>query len=82
MVDALQNDYELNPKIKGDIWKFCELFKTAYTLREYSDVVFRGGAHYDKNPLHDLIVSSDEYERINEVLLPAIFEKIEGIIGA
>ena len=80
MVEALKEDYDLNPKIKDNLWLFCELFQTAYTIREYSDVIFRGDSHYTKNPLHDLIVSSSEYERINENLLPAIFEKIENIL--
>jgi len=77
--DALLEDYELNPKIKKNLWLFCELVKTAYALKNTAEVLGRGGSHISINPLSELIINKDEVTRINEVVLPAIFEEIEKI---
>ena len=59
-----------------DLWTICELFVTAYSLKDIAEVYNRGGAHYSKNPCAELIKNESEVKRINEVLLPAIFEEI------
>jgi hypothetical protein len=76
MYDALLEDYDLNPKIKKHLWDFCELVKTAYVLKETAEVLGRGGSHYTKNVCASVIKNSDEVTRINEVVLPAIFEQL------
>lgn len=57
----------------GDLWKFCELVRTFYHLRETSDVLTRGGSHYTTNPCQELIKDADYAKHINTVLIPAIF---------
>ena len=81
MFDCLKTDYELCKSLKDDtnLWKFCELAKTAYTLKETAAVLGRGGSHYTKNPCKDIITNAAEVDRINTEVLPAIFEEIEGI---
>lgn len=69
---ALQND--------DNLWKFCELVKTAYTLKETAEVLGRGGSHYTNNPCSELIKNTEEVERINNKVLPAIFGEIYNII--
>lgn len=81
MHDCLLEDYDLNPKIKDNLWKFCELALTAYSLKKSAEVLGRGGSHVDYNPCADLIQNQDEVKRINEIVLPAIFDKIIEIIG-
>ncbi len=90
MYDALLADYDLNPTLLGNantfgsyprLWKFCELVKTAYTLKETAEVLGRGGSHYSENPRKDLIINTEEVERINKVVLPAIFEEIEKLFS-
>ena len=76
MYDALTADYDLNPKIKKHLWDFCELVKTAYTLKETAEVLGRGGSHYTSNPCASIIKNTDEVKRINEIVLPAIFEQL------
>jgi len=86
MYDALLADYDLNPKLLGEVdkfgsysrlWTFCELAKTAYLLQETAEVLGRGGSHYSNNPLREVIKNTGEVERINKVVLPAIFAEIE-----
>jgi len=76
MYDALEQDYDLNPKIKEKLWDFCELVKTAYALKETAEVLGRGGSHYTKNACASVIKNPEEVTRINEVVLPSIFEQL------
>lgn len=61
-------------------WQFSELFETFYTLKEVAEVYNRGGSHLTTNPCRDIIKNQEEVKRINEVILPAIFEKTYDII--
>ena len=65
---------------KSDLWVLCELFQTFYTMREAAEVLGRGGSHYTSNPAKDIIVNKDEVKRINEIVLPQIFEEIYKIL--
>ena len=65
---------------KSDLWTLVELFKTFYTLKETAEVLGRGGSHYTTNPAKDIIINKDEVERINNVVLPQIFEEIYKIL--
>jgi len=60
----------------NELWTFCELVKTTYTLRETAEVLGRGGSNYLKNPCKNLITNKDETKRINEIVLPAIFDEL------
>lgn len=63
-----------------ELWKLCELMKTAYILRDYSDTLNRGGANYTANPCREIIKNDDEYNRINKTVLPAIFEQVKKLL--
>ncbi len=76
MRDALLEDYDLNERIKNDLWTFCELVETVYTLREAAEVYNRGGSHYAVNPCVNSIKNAEEYRRINWEVLPSIFDTI------
>ena len=60
----------------ADTWTFCELIKTFYALKETAEVLGRGGSHYTKNPLAELIKNPAEVERINGEIMPALFDAI------
>jgi len=79
MYDALKAEYDLNPKIEKNLWLFCELATTAYVLKQTAEVLGRGGSNYYLNPLAETIKNSDEVRRINEEVLPGIFNKIAEI---
>lgn len=61
---------------ESKLWTLCELFQTFYTLKETAEVLGRGGAHYAKNPCADIIINKDEVKRINEIVLPSVFDAI------
>ena len=79
--DALERDYILNVKLRGDkLWKFIELAKTAYGLKEAAELLGRGGSHIFplaiENPLSEVIKNKSEVDRINQIVLPQVFEAI------
>lgn len=80
MFDAIKDYYgdTLNDVLKEDkkLWIFCELMQTFYTLKETAEVLGRGGSHYTTNPIKELITNQKEVERINKIILPALFDEI------
>lgn len=80
MHSALTEDYDLNPLIKKNLWVFCELVQTAYWLKKAAEVLGRGGAHYTNNPCKSVIVNKKETDRINNIVLPAIFNELSNLI--
>ena len=75
--DALRTDYQLNVKLEGrNLWKFCELAKTAYTLKEAAQIYEVGSLYYSRNDIINVIINPTEVERINKVVLPKIFDEI------
>ena len=92
-VDGLMKDKNLYDGLKehfgnsliireSHLWKFAELFKSFYTLKETAEVLERGGCHYTTNPCKDIITNKHEAERINKDVLPAIFDEIYNILEA
>lgn len=64
-----------------DIWTLAELFETFYSLKNIAEVYNRGGSHMSSNPCKDIIKNAEEYKRINEIVLPQIFEEIYKILN-
>ena len=82
MFNALKDYYgeSLTIKDDSDLWTFCELVSTFYTLKETAEVLGRDGSHYTTNPVSKTIKNKDEVKRINEIVLPEIFNAIEDIL--
>jgi hypothetical protein len=68
-------------KKDSDIWTLTELFNTFYKLKDTAEVLGRGGSNYTTNPIAALIINKEEVKRINEVIMPAIFEEIYKILN-
>lgn len=88
MYEALLADYHLSfigqPDRFGNyplLFKFCELAYTAYALKNAAAVLGRGGSNFAVNPCKDVIVNTEEVKRINEVVLPAIFDEIDKLFN-
>ena len=64
-----------------EIWKIIELMKSFYISQEYSDMLYRGGAHYTSNPVTDIIKNEAEYKRINEKVIPEIMKELYKILA-
>lgn len=78
--DKFKAFFLVNPFTESEIWEICELMKSFYTARKYSDMLHAGGARYTSNPAADIIKSEDEYKRINEKVIPEIMTALYGIL--
>lgn len=67
-------------KDDNKIWTLAELFATFYCLKETAEVLGRGGSHYTTNPIAEIIKNTDEVKRINEVVLPQLFDAIYDVL--
>lgn len=83
MFDALKTYYgdTLTIKDESDLWTFCELMATFYALKKTAEVLGRGGTHYTNNPVADVIKNEKEATRINDEVMPAIFNAIEVVLA-
>ena len=72
--------FPVHPFTDSEVWKICELMKAFYTARQYSDMLHCGGAHYTTNPAADVIKSEEEYNRINQNVIPAIMQELYKIL--
>jgi len=78
--DELLEKYELNTKIKNKLWEFCEIISTVYSLKNAAEIYNRGGSHYTNNPCADVIKNPFEVTRLNDIVLPALFKKLENLL--
>lgn len=79
--DAFKKMFVITPFTDSEIWKICELMKSFYTARNYSNMLYCGGAHYTTNPAAEIIKSESEYKRINNEVIPAIMNELYKILG-
>lgn len=79
--DMFKDFFKETPFTDNEIRKICELMKSFYVAREYSDMIYRGGAHYTSNPAKETIMNKDEYNRINEVVIPTIMTELYKILS-
>lgn len=87
LFDSIKEYYgdTINPKLtendNAKLWIFCELMRTFYTLKKTTEVLGRGGSNYTTNPISALIKNVDEVKRINEVIMPALFNEIYNLFN-
>ena len=74
--DGFKAKFKETPLNDSEIWQLCELMRSFYIAREYSDMLHRGGSNYSHNPCKDTIKNEDEYKRINEVVIPEICKAV------
>lgn len=74
--DEFENFFTDTPLTNKEIWTLVELMMSAYNARTYSDMLHSGGAYQATNPCKDIIVNKQEYDRINNEVIPAINEKV------
>ena len=80
-LDNFKSFFKVTPFSDEEIYQIIELMKSFYIARRYSDMLYSGGAHYTANPVRETIVNVDEYNRINNVVIPAIMNKLYEILG-
>ena len=72
MYDQIKLFFGDSLTIKDDkaLWKFCEIVRTIYSLKESAEVFGRGGSHFTSNPDAKSIKNPELVTHINEVLIP------------
>lgn len=81
--DALLQDYELAAAIKKELWLFCELSQSIYTLIDCAELFHHGGSYMVTNPQQDLLQDAELYKKLTFELIPeqcrALWELIGGV---
>lgn len=78
--DKFTEVFAETPFTDEEIWKICELMRSFYIAREYSDMVCRGGAHYTTSPVKNIIQNDDHYNHVNKVVIPEIMNALYKIL--
>ena len=82
LYDAIQKRFNNTFSLQGsNLWAFCELMQTFYSLKKIAEVYNRGGSHYASNPLADILKNPEEVKRINESILPKLFIEIDKLFA-
>lgn len=77
MFEALKEYYNEDIKLSDDdLWTFCELMNSFYILKKTSELYYSGCSGYTQNPISIQLKNEKEYKRINNELMPKIFDQI------
>lgn len=75
-------DYFVDSPLSDDeIYTLLELMDSLYTVRQYSDLIYNGSSNISSNSCSKIIKNEEEYERINEVVIPALLSDIYNLLG-
>lgn len=84
MFDCIREDYTIQEDhpLANDtnLWQFCELALTIYTLKTTAETYNRGGSHMTTNKCQKILTNKQEANRINTELLPALFKAMEELL--
>lgn len=64
-----------------DLWQFCELVQSIYTLKRTTELLHRGGSHYASNPCQESLKNPDFVNQINKELIPELVDRMYGVLG-
>lgn len=83
--DKLFKTYDMfmtleSPLSDKEKWTVYELMKSIYTARKYSDMLYGGNSGITTNPCKDIIKGGEEYQRINDIVIPSILKVLYGIL--
>lgn len=80
-VENFREKFPETPLSNDEIWKLYELMSSFYTIRKYSDLCKLGRSHYADNPAKDTLFDESEYDKINKIKLPKIFDEIYKLLS-
>jgi hypothetical protein len=79
--DGFRETFKESVLTDKELWVFAELMKSLYTVNEYAELVYRGCSNYTTNPSEIIIKNMEEYNRINNVVIPAILSNIYSLLS-
>lgn len=65
----------------NELWQFCELVQSIYTLKRMAEFLHRGGSYYASNPCQESLKNPDFVNQINKELIPELVDKMYGVLG-
>lgn len=82
--NSFKNTFEETPLSDNEIWELLGYMKEFYVMRDYSDLLHSGNhitekAKNIKEEKHKE-TNESEYNRINKILMPELFDKIYKIL--
>lgn len=78
--DAFKEFFVETPLTNNEIWELVDLMRTAYTLRESAELFGRGYSHYTSKAKLEDVVKPDYVENINQVMIPAVMDRVRTIL--
>lgn len=75
-------DYFEETTLRPDeIWLLLDYMNTFYALRKVADIFHSGSSHYTSRAEMELLKDTDLYNHINQEILPALFKRIDTLLG-
>ena len=65
----------------NEIWMLLELMRSAYTAKKYAEMLYVGGSHFTRNPVSEIIKCKEEYDRINQEIIPALMGQVAQLLS-
>ena len=81
--DSFVDEFNDTPFTRNEKWKIYEYMKELYTLRHYADMMHRNGMNITKGSKalkEENEENYKEYNRINNILIPNVWEELEAIL--
>lgn len=75
--DAFKDFFKTSTLTDNEIWLLCDYMKTFYTLKDTAELLARGYSHFTERAKLNIIQNISMVKSINEIMLPALFNKIE-----
>lgn len=78
--DMFMNYFAETVLTDSEVWQLCDYMKSFYTLKAAAEVLGRGYSHYTERAKLETLKYPEMVGTINNVMLPALFEKIEKLL--
>lgn len=60
------------------LWQLCDLFKTAYTLKDAAEILGRGGSNYTSESVLREVIQDETYTKhLNDAVIPNVLSMAE-----
>lgn len=79
--DALKNRFKECVLTDDELFEFVDYIKSGYQLKEAAELFGRGHSNYTEKAKADCLVKPDWAKEINEMMIPEINAKLEGMLS-
>lgn len=79
--DLFENLFVETPLNENEVYQLIDYMMSCYNLRTTAEILNRGYSHQTETAKIDVLKNEDLVNYINKTLLPAIFERINKLLG-